>query len=60
MHEFVMCFFTGARMPAPEMVAHPALSAGGIGEMIQRFRHQGAGTITPTSEATGKLSTSAK
>ena len=40
-------------MPGPEMGGqgvHPALSAGGIGEMIQRFRHQGPGTTT-VSEA---------
>ena len=47
-------------MPGPDMGGagiHPAMNAGGIGEMIQRFRYQPPGAGPPTSEAgqPGKL-----
>ena len=71
MEEWEMCSFhvhfvlfylsqVAVRMPGPDMVGsgvHPAVSAGGIGEMIQRFRYQPPGAGPPTSEAgqPGKL-----
>ena len=59
---FVLFFLSqvAVRMPGPDMTGSgvcPAVSAGGIGEMIQRFRYQPPGAGPPTSEAgqPGKL-----
>ena len=59
---FVSIFLsqTAVRMPEPDMAGsgvHPGVNAGGIGEMIQRFRYQPPGAGPPTSEAgqPGKL-----